>query len=129
MPSHAITGAFSNGGTAITSSVTKTVEAEHNFDVTVPGNGNVVIDIDIDVSALSTLWILSTGAVTLTTNDDGTPDDTLVLAANEKLEWTSTCGLPNPFASTVDVTSIKATKGTATDATLKIRVGIGDATT
>lgn len=129
MATHVITYSWTNGGTPVTGSVSSTVEAEHNFDVTVPGSSNTVVDVDLDVSALSSVYISSTGTITLTTNDDGTPDDTLTITANIPLVWTSTCGLPNPFASAVDVTSIKATKGTATDATLKMRFGVGDVTT
>lgn len=101
--------------------------------ITVPGSGNVVIDAVIDVSALSLVYIELDGTaghtITLTTNDDGTPDDTFTLTVGKPLVWYTGCGLPNPFASAVDVTSMKAAKATAVNATLRMRFVEGDVTT
>lgn len=127
--SHAIGYSFSNGSTALTATVTKTVEEEINAEATVPGSGNVVVSIAVDVSQLADVFISCDGTITLTTNDDGTPDDTFTITANEPLVWTSACGLPNPFASNTDITSIKAAKATAGSATLKMRFGLSDVTT
>lgn len=126
---HVIAYSWTNGGTPVTGTVTSTGEAELNLEATVPGSGNVVIAADVDVSALESLMVTCDGTITLATNDDGTPDDTFTITANVPMVWTADCGLPNPFASTVDVTSFKATKGTATDATLKIKILLGDVTT
>lgn len=101
--------------------------------ITVPGSSNVVIDVAVDVSALSLVYIWLDGTaghtITLTTNDDGTPDDTFTITVDKPLVWYTGCGLPNPFASTVDITSMKATKGTAVNATLYMRFVEGDVTT
>jgi len=96
-------------------------DGEQNFDVTVPGSGNVVIAAEIDVSALLGVWISCDADIALHTNDDGTPDDQFTITADKPLVWYSGCGLPNPFASAVDVESFKAIKADADDATLKMR--------
>jgi hypothetical protein len=120
--SHSLVLNWVRSGESITETVTVSADGEQNFDITVPGSSNIVFGCEIDVSVLAALYIHSTGTITLATNDDGTPDDTFTITAEKPLIWYTGCGLPNPFASTVDVESMKATKGTATDATLKIRI-------
>lgn len=112
-------------GENIANTVTLSASGEQNFDETVPGSSNVVIAAEIDVSALVLVYIEIDGTaghtITLATNDDGTPDDTFTLTVGKPLVWYSGCGLPNPFASGIDVESFKATKGTAVNATIKMR--------
>lgn len=120
--SHTLTLNWNRNSDQIAVNVTITDDAEQNFDVTVPGSSNVVVGCEIDVSALKLLYIYSDQTVTITTNDDGTPDDTLTITALKPLIWYTGCGLPNPFASAVDVESFKATRGSAGDAALKVRV-------
>jgi hypothetical protein len=95
----------------------------------VPGSGNVVVATEIDVSALTLVYISSDKTITFKNNDDGSPDDTLTITADSPLVWYSNCGLPNPFASAVDIESFKLTRAVAGDATVKIRLLVGDVTT
>ena len=118
---HVLTLNWTRSGDAIAKNVTLTAGAELNIDETVPGSGNVVINAAIDVSAVTGLYITCDGAVVLTANDDGTPDATITLAADKPCIWYTGCGLTSPLGS-VDWTTVKATKATAVDAALKIRV-------
>lgn len=130
---HVATISWSRSGESISDSVTVSGESEQNFDVTVPGSGNVVIASEIDVSALNLVYITLDGtsghSITLTTNDDGTPDDSFTISVDKPLLWYTGCGLPNPFASGTDVESFKATKATSVNATLKMRFLFSDVTT
>ena len=124
---HTLTLNWNRSSEQIAVNVTLTGDGEQNFDITVPGSGNIVVSCEIDVSALVGVYISTDQTVTMTTNDDGTPDDTLTLTAGKPLVWYSGCGLPNPFASAVDVESFKLTRGSAGDAAVKLRF-IYDAT-
>lgn len=107
-------------GEAIANNVSLTSSAELNIDETVPGSGNVVVNAAIDVSVLSVIYISCDGDIVITTNDDGSPDNTLTLKAGKPLLWYTGCGLANPL--TVDVITFKATKATPVDANLKVRL-------
>lgn len=119
---HVLTLNYTRQGESITKNVSIESSGEVNIDETVPASSNIVVACNIDVSALKSIYISSDQTVTLTTNDDGTPDDTLVITADKPLVWYTGCGLPNPFDSAVDVVTIKATRGSAGNAALKIRV-------
>ena len=92
-------------------------DAEESFSVVCPGSGNVSVPVTIDVSTVVAFWIMSTKSdVTLTFNDDGSPDLTVVLVANVPYWWYTGLGA-NPLS--VDLTgasAIKLVKSTATDA-------------
>ena len=118
---HALVLNWNRSSEAINTTVTITAESEQNFDITVPDNDNVVVVAAIDVSQLSLVFIKSDVTITFKNNDDGTPDDTLTITAGKPLVWYSGCGLPNPFASGIDVASFKLTNATAGEATVKIR--------
>ncbi len=80
-------------------------------------SGATTITLAVDVSACKAVGIKTSTDATVTVNDDGTPDATIDLTANEAIIWTAAqAGVQfptsNPFGST-DVTSIKVT---ATDA-------------
>lgn len=93
-----------------------TGDAVEEFNVTVPGSGNVVVPLTVDVSTLEAFWIVCDKAVTLTFNDDGSPDLTVALAAGVPYWWYSGKGT-NPLS--IDLTNIKFTKADAGAATAK----------
>src|SRR5882672_1976777 len=108
---------YNRNGEQIARNVTIETDGEKNLGpYTVPGSGSLTITQDIDVSAVKMIYFTSDLTVTMTTNDDGTPDDTFVITAGAPVVWCVDTGLPNPFKSTVDVTSFKLTKSGAGDA-------------
>jgi len=87
---------------------TYTAGTQMKWDETVTGGSNIVVTTSIDVSAIVSLLILSpTRNMTLTINDDGTPDATVNLLAGVPVVWSADVGGSNPLGS-VDVTSFKA---------------------
>lgn len=97
---------------------------------TVPAASSVVIPLAVDVSAVTHVTIkteLSDGSgdastVTLTANDDGTPDLTLTLKSAAPFTWTKDSGVTNPLLST-DWTSFKlATAGAEATVTVVVIV-------
>jgi hypothetical protein len=94
-----------------------TGDAEETFSVIAPGSGNVVLPITVDQSSMVSFWVVSdVNGVTMTVNDDGSPDLTVVLAAGVPYWWVTGKGT-NPI--TADVTDLKFTKAGAGDATVK----------
>jgi hypothetical protein len=126
--SHSWDLTFSRGDASISStSEDVTGSAEANIDETIALNAtDFLINIAIDVSALKSIFILGSKAMTIKTNDSADPDDTITLAAGVPFRWTSTSPFASPFASTVDVTKIYVT-GAGASGTLQIYV-LQDAT-
>lgn len=119
--SHTLTLSWARNGESIAQTVTPTADGEANRNVTITnGAVNTEVDIVIDVSAVSSLYILTDQALTLKTNSTGAPDDTITLAANKPLIWYSGCGWTNPL--TVDVTKFYFSNASGSDATVKVRV-------
>jgi hypothetical protein len=93
-----------------------TGDAEEEFNVVAPQAGDVTVPLTIAVSGIVAFWIVSDKNVTLTENDDGTPDLTKALVANVPFWWYTGLGT-NPF--TVDITALKFANAGATEATVK----------
>ncbi|MCC7334440.1 MAG: hypothetical protein IT422_05070 [Pirellulaceae bacterium] len=79
---------------------------------------NQEITLGIDVSELTMIAISSDVALTIKTNDSGSPDDTLNIAAGVAYVWGT--GDYNTLLLTADVTSIFVTSAALVDANLKI---------
>lgn len=79
---------------------------------------NQEITLGIDVSELTMIAISSDVALTIKTNDSGSPDDTLNIAAGVAYVWGT--GDYNTLLLTADVTSIFVTNAALVDANLKI---------
>lgn len=92
------------------------------LDEAVPAAGATTFsNFDVDVSACASVVMLCDRAVTITINDDGTPDATISLLANKPLVWQNDGYFSNPLGN-VDVTSIKVTVGSGDAANLRIEV-------
>ena len=76
-------------------------------------------EISIDVSALKSLFILASADMTIDTNNGGAPDDTLVLKANQPVDWMEND--EHVKLLTTDVTAMFVTQAGTSAATLKIR--------
>jgi hypothetical protein len=119
---HTLTSAWTRTGETVSVSKEYTVEGEQNVDVEVPASTtNKEVNIDLDVSELKTLMILSDVAVTIKTNSSGSPDDTLTVPANTPVMWGNDTGITCPLGT--DVTKVYITNATTGAATVKIRAG------
>jgi hypothetical protein len=76
---------------------------EVEFDIDVPAASSHTVLVAVDVSRVQSFWIVSDKLVTMTENDDGTPDLTDVLRPGQPYYWYG--GTPNPF--TIDIVSLK----------------------
>jgi hypothetical protein len=98
---------------------TYTGGSETKISETITGGGAPVITFTLDVSALVSTMLLCTRNLTITVNDDGTPDATITLLAGVPKMWSADIGGSNPWGS-VDVTSFKATLAAGADADLTV---------
>lgn len=101
-------------GTTYYRSVEKTAGAQVMVEESIPTDStDLAISIAIDVSAVESLYLESTVAMTLEINDGTTPDETISLVANEPVVWnkTYTALIANPLGTT-DVTDIYVTNTT-----------------
>lgn len=109
------------GGETITGVLDIETDAEVNEDIAYASNPTVTAaNLAVDVSACKSLMLKASTACTVRTNDNSSPDATIVLAANRILEWTNLDGTTNPLGST-DVTDIHITP-VSTGGTLQVRI-------
>lgn len=128
MPTHKVKRQLINQDETLTQEVTITAEGEVNVDVAVAdASTDFNVNVNIDVSALQSFHLQSDQDVTIETNNGTTPDDTFALKANKPLQWATGDVNANPFASAVDVTSLKVTNASGSTANIKLRA-IVDAT-
>lgn len=121
--SHVLTLNWTRSGEQIALNVTVSADGEVNRNVELTAlQADEQVVLNIDVSALSLLYVSSDVDVTIDTNSSSEPDDTLTVTADNPLVWYTGCGLPNPFASGTDVTQVFITNGDNEAGTVKIRV-------
>lgn len=119
--SDVLTFVWTRGGATVTQNVTLTAEAGQVVDVSVPGSTtDLQVNLAIDVSQLSHIFLLADGALTIQTNSGSSPDDTITLAASKPLVWYTGCGLACPL--TVDVANLYLTNAAGSAVALQIRV-------
>jgi hypothetical protein len=119
---HTLTLAWTRNGETLSKSVNVSVEGEQNVDVTVPGSTNdVEVVLDLDVSALKSVFVQASETVTLETNSAGSPAETITITKDKPLVWYEGCGWANPFAT--DVTAVFLSRGSAGNATVNLRFG------
>lgn len=117
---HSLTLSWSRNGEQISQTVVIEADGETNRNITVPANQtDLAVNLDVDVSAMKSLYIHSDKALTIQTNDGTTPDDTITVAANSPVIWYTGCGWDSPLSADVTGTIYV----TNTDAALlKIRI-------
>ena len=122
--SNILTLNWTYGSQQITNNVTVAAGSLTAISETISGSSEPEIACTIDVSALKSLYISSDEDVTVSTNANiaGAADDTLLITADKPLVWYDGCGLPNPFASGVDVTSIFVARLIAGAAAFEMRI-------
>lgn len=85
------------------------------------GTPVTIPNVAIDVSAMVSLFMYCERDITVTVNDDGTPDATVDLIGGVPLVWTNDGYYSNPLGA-VDATSIKADLAAGADAELILDV-------
>lgn len=82
------------------------------------GQTNFVVNLAIDVSAVKSIVIVSDQNITVKTNDNSTPDNTLTLVAGKEYSW-NTDSLQS-LLLTADVTSLHVANASGETATLTL---------
>jgi hypothetical protein len=114
------------GGVEYEKTETLAPGGEGNLSVTVPANStDKHYALAVDQSELQAVFLSSDKAVTIKTNSDSAPGDTIVLAAGQAIVWSAAdaaakAELVCPFS--VDVTSVYITAEAA--ANVEIRSGM-----
>lgn len=110
----------SNNGSVSVPTKTLTGDGEVVYDGSIAaGASDVEIAIALDVSAMKSLAIVASGALTLETNSTSTPGDTIALTSDNKaVIWYDGSQFDNPLST--DVTKIYASNAGASAVTLKI---------
>ncbi len=120
MATQVFTQNWSRGSESLSGYASITDDGAIDVDTTVPGpTTDKEVDIALDVSKMSGMFLLSDQTITLETNVAGSPVDTLTLTAGLPIVWFTGCGLPNPL--TTDVTKIFLTNAGTSLATVKFR--------
>lgn len=121
---------------AITYTVTTKLEKDginlQEKSVSVSGGREQAIDVNIadsttddevaftaDVSLMQAIYIVSDQAVTIETNSGSTPDDTIVLVADEPVQWNASSKLTNPITADI-TTNIFITNASGSTARVRI---------
>jgi len=79
-----------------------------------------LVALTLDVSQIQAIFITSNQAITLETNNGSAPDDTITLAANGCVIWTTADGATLRPLQT-DVTALYVTNASGSTATLRCR--------
>jgi hypothetical protein len=97
-----------------------TGDSEEEFNVSCPGSSNVAVPLSIVQAGMVSFWVVADAAdVTMTVNDDGSPDLTVVLVANVPYFWNADMG-DNPITDDLaGASALKFTKSSAGAATVK----------
>jgi hypothetical protein len=110
----------SDAGTITNTTDSYTGDGEANYEGSIAtGVTNGEIDIALDVSAIKSLVMYSTQALTVKTNSTSAPADTITLAAGKQLVWTTDHLDANPLGT--DVTKFYVTNASGSTATVKFR--------
>jgi hypothetical protein len=116
-----LTNSWSQGGTIRTGTITRSAGLLNRYAEVIPGDStHLEVACVIDVSELKGLYIKCARALTIKTNNSGSPDNTITLAADEPVVWASGNNIDCPL--TADVTKIFVTLAAGSDATLEMEV-------
>ncbi len=120
MFSHQITVHYNGGGAIVSQDVTLQADGEDNREISFADDAaDQQVALALDVSAIKALLLLSDQDLTVETNDDAAPDDTLSLTGGVPLLWYEGCGYDCPLS--VDVTDLYLTAAGGAAGTLKVQ--------
>lgn len=106
----------------ITREETITADSGTDTDITAPDSATTESAIAIDVSELKSLYIDSDFDVTIKTNSEGAPDDTIPVTGGLPIMWSENDDAANPFDSGIDVTSFHVVNASGSEALVRVRV-------
>lgn len=110
--SHDFTEAILSGGTSLNKTNTFTGDGRLSIEASVAtGEENFEIDCVLDVSELSSLYIVSDQDVTFETNDGAAPPETIALLADVPYIWTSSSYHTNLLETDITALFISNTSG------------------
>ena len=117
-----------DAGSAASQTTSYEAGAEVNVNDSAEASGELSVDdIAVTVAEIVSFFIISDKDVTLTVNDDGSPDQTITLDAGKMIGWNTDSLDPNPLTSTT-ITNLTFTN--AGDSAAKIKASfLIDATT
>ena len=127
---HNVTVNYTSGGATVSGSFSNTADGEDNRDVTVPSANTLtplLVNMNVDVSQLQSLMILSDKDISIKTNDATTPQETLTIKANVPFIYVANQGANNTLPFAGDVTALYMINAGASAASVKIRM-LQDAT-
>lgn len=118
---------WSGGGLSLSNSKAYSATGEANIvGESVPDSTtDQAVNIALDVSAIASIYIVSTQALTIETNSATVPDNTITLVANVPYIWHTGSYFTNLL--TVDVTVLYLTNASGAAATFNLRC-VQDAT-
>lgn len=126
--SHTLNYTLVAPGASISKSVTRTANNNNSFTEAIADAGtDVFVNATVDVSALQSVVITSDQQITLETNDGTTPQETIVLKANEPLVWMKSgnqlAGADYPaIPFSADVTAMYFTNASGSTANVRIEI-------
>ena len=126
MTTHALTETIVADGKSIPVTQEFTGDGDVGREIAVASDASdLAVNLAIDFSQIQSLWISADQDLTLETNSDSAPDDTIALKGGKPLHWEPDSYYDCPL--TADVTVLYVTNGSAVACTLKIEV-LEDAT-
>lgn len=121
MPTHTKSKTFNDGSGALTQEDIITDDGKIEFTVTFGANQtNKQVNLACSLADISSIFLRSSVAMTLETNDSTTPADTIELAAGKAFEWDETMPLDLTDYLSADITVLYGTNVAA--GTLYVKV-------
>lgn len=124
-----LTMSVSAGGTSLRSTSEYTESGRIGASETIAAAAtDVQVNLTVDISALTYIYIYASRPLTIKTNNATTPDDEFDLAGEKGLLWDETYVAIIPLFLTADVTALFVTNADAENAAELTIVGLQDAT-
>ena len=118
---HTIGRNWSSGGRSIEHANAYTGDAQESLSVTVPADSDdLLVAFQLDVSQIQAIYFVSDQDLTLKTNSDFAPDETINLVAGVPYVWALGDYLVNLLAT--DITALYLTRGSGEDALFQLEV-------
>ncbi len=125
---HAMTSQVTVGNRTLKGTVSPSAGNNNSIDESIPDSStDLLVNATVDITALQSFYMISDQDVTVETNNGGTPQETIVLKANDPLMWRKAGNQldgvdypKNPFLA--DVTAFFITNASGAPAQLKMEI-------